>query len=769
MKTRAIWTLVPALALGVGACKKTEEAPTPPPAAQSPATAETTPQAPPPAPAPVVKSPSLSVEERAAKLGFAKHLPQDTEVIMSFHNGSKAVDRIKSSKLWKLVQSEMGMGMMDDGAAAEPDEGMDENAEPDSEQDAEVPNAAAAPEEVAAEPVGPATLFGSEFTVALGKSTGVQTANLVTLSNRVNYFRMRILAKSLVEHVKSGDFSSMMDVMEDMGGAELGKSLATDSKSGVALFEKMSMPPMYIAFRTTTEQRPGAAQEIASLTEQIAMFGQGVTEPVEADKAGAKFAGQKVIGARIAEEMGKDRSDLEEVLGADGTDKFIAAVGKKDLYVVSGTVGDYVVLFIGGSLDDLKFADTPANSMVSGDKLAFCDAYAGKDLAAVIYGQKELLDTVAAAAGGLSEIVDGLRDGIAGSDALGDTRDLETLLRMVGEREAALRKLAVNDSLGLAAFFEDGLKIETFGGSDNGAVDWKTPSKLAALGDSEDVLMFASMSSTAAYDEKARAYGEAVMETAYAIAMKVADLKIENEQIAQFKSMAQLFDTKFRPDVVALWGALSADMSAGLGNESALVVDLKGAMPAIPGVPQPVVNEAKFPRVSLVAPVADRSKLSGAWDKINTSATSILGKVSEMSGQNIPMQKPISSEKDGFTTWFFSFPFFNDDFMPSVTVGDKWFAASTSKVQALDLIQKADKATEAKDGLWFALNFNTLRKYSDETVALLEKNKDALGMDESDLKKARKFISATEDLDKLTVHARREDGKLRSSVHFKTR
>jgi hypothetical protein len=229
-----------------------------------------------------------------------------------------------------------------------------------------------------------------------------------------------------------------------------------------------------------------------------------------------------------------------------------------------------------------------------------------------------------------------------------------------------------------------------------------------------------------------------------------------------------MFDTKFRTDVVALWNAVSGEMGAGLGNESALVVDLKGAMPAIPGVPQSVVDEAKVPRVSVIAPVTDRAKLSSAWDKINTSATSILGKVSEMTGQDIPMQKPISSEKDGFTTWFFSFPFFNDDFMPSVTVGDKWFAASTSKVQALDLIQKADKATTTKDGLWFSLNFNTLRKYSDETVAVLDKNKDALGMDDSDLKTARKFIAATEDLDKLTIHARREDGKLRSTVHFKT-
>jgi hypothetical protein len=37
------------------------------------------------------------------------------------------------------------------------------------------------------------------------------------------------------------------------------------------------------------------------------------------------------------------------------------------------------------------------------------------------------------------------------------------------------------------------------------------------------------------------------------------------------------------------------------------------------------------------------------------------------------------------------------------------------------------------------------------------------------LKSAAELITALEDLDKLTVHARREGGVLRSSVHFKTR
>jgi hypothetical protein len=51
---------------------------------------------------------------------------------------------------------------------------------------------------------------------------------------------------------------------------------------------------------------------------------------------------------------------------------------------------------------------------------------------------------------------------------------------------------------------------------------------------------------------------------------------------------------------------------------------------------------------------------------------------------------------------------------------------------------------------------------------MLDKNKDDLGIDADDLKNATKIIEAMEDMDKLTVHARREGGALRSSVHFKT-
>ncbi len=489
------------------------------------------------------------------------------------------------------------------------------------------------------------------------------------------------------------------------------------------------------------------------------------------DKAGTSFDGLKITGAKASAKIAEDRASLDESLGAETTDQLLAAVAKKDLIVVSGTLGDYVVVYLGPP-DGFVLEEAPAKSLAGGEALAFTDSYLSKELGAVVYLQKDMLEKVMENAGGISDITNGFRDGLAGAEGLGDTRDLETLLQMVGEREAALRKLAGLDSTGIIAYFEEGLKIEGYGGADNGMVDWKTSNKLASLGDSNDVLLFANVTTEAAYDEKAHAYIESLVETAYAMTVKVSEMPMENESMAQFKSSVELFDKKFRPDVLALWDAFGNEFTDSLGNESALVIDMKGAAPAIPGLPQPVVDKAKIPRISIIRPVTDRAKLAGSWDKMNTALTGVMGKVSEMTGAEIPMQKPMNSERNGNVTWFFPFPMFTDDFLPSVTVGDKWFVASTSKNQALDLIGQADSSKVTRDGAWFSMNFRTLEKYADETLKLYSENAEAItgaALDPEEEKTLKDAIAVLSDLDKLTAHSRREGSVLRSSVHFKTR
>ena len=104
MKTRVNWMLIPAMAIGLGACKKKEEVKAP----EAPAAVVEAPSNGVAAPVVEAVSPKIGAEERAAKLGFAKHLPQDTEAVISFYNGTKIASRFKGTKLWKLIQGQMG-------------------------------------------------------------------------------------------------------------------------------------------------------------------------------------------------------------------------------------------------------------------------------------------------------------------------------------------------------------------------------------------------------------------------------------------------------------------------------------------------------------------------------------------------------------------------------------------------------------------------------------------------------------------------------------
>ena len=760
MSYRVNWLLIPALALGVVACKKTEEAKSP---SVPTSIAEVAPGDASPLPIPVIAP--LSPTERAAKLGFVRHLPQDTEVVLAFYDGSKSVARVKASKMWKLVEQQMGGGVtgfpeegleMEDEDPETPEAGQGEDAEANAAQ---------------AEPTGPAALFSSEFTLALGNTSGEQTGNLLKFYRRMSYFQMRSMAKNFATAVKSGDAAELGASLSNPYGAELMKELLNDPEAGIQLFAKTRMPPVYLAFRTTLENRESAALQLSGLVANVGLIGEMV-EPAEIVHAGHSFAGFRIRGEKIAASMAQGRESLEAGLSPAMVDELLATVAKKDVVIVSGTVGDYVVLFLGSSLDDLKLAPEINESMVATDSLAFSDAYATKELAAIVYGEKEAMDTLIAAVGGMAEITNGLRDGLAGSDGLGDTRDLETMLQIVAEREAALRKLASNETTGTVAFFEDGLKIESYGGTDRGMIDWTSPRQLSHLGDSDDVVLFLNTTTDGAYDEKARDYVEALLETSYAMAMKVAEAPLEGDEMARFQKMATMIDSNFRTEMVVLWDALVNGFGASLGRECAVVVDFKGSAPAVPGISQELLDSARVPRISWVAPVNDRAKLAASWDKMNTTLTGTLAKISGLTGQNLPMQKPISSEKDGNISWFIAMPFFNDDFLPSVTVSDRWFAASTSKTHAVDLLSKAGAEGEPRSGLWLKMDFKMLQAYAMETLKLVDENaQDLLGGPLPDDRRVtiRTAIAALADLDQFTLHVRRENSVLRSSMHFKTR
>jgi hypothetical protein len=822
MKTRAYLLALPAAFLALTSCGDKGGSPTTPEPTEVTEPSGTTETPPVAEPIPAAETAAetvdiaplvLTAEQRAETLGFARYLPADTEAFVSFHNGADAAKRTQGLKIWEVFESMGGMmmgGMMGPGPGFDEMDfefEMDEDfAIPEGEEDAEEEPTGRALEGAALgaiiagddedgdfegmfledmdmdmememrESVGPGTMLGTEFGIAMGPNTGIQAANALTAYTRYSYLRTRAMARGLVAAAKTGDKETFSEAMKEFSGAGFGE-LLSDPESGIAVFERMQMPPLYIHFRLPEEERENAALEIASMVEFLGMAEDMVT-PVEFEKAGSTFAGYRLVGSAIAESMEEGRDTMSETLEEETIDQLIAAVAAKDLVVVSGVLGEYVVLFVGASVDDFALVEDLGSSILAGPALAHTDAFHDRPLAAVMHGEAAMIKRMLDASGGMADLANAVRDGISGEEGLGDTRDLEAMLRIAAERELALRQMTTTETFGMVAFFEDGLKVESFGGTDQGALDWETPASLGALGDSPDVFIFANMTSDAAYDAASRAYLEVLVETAYALAMKLSEYPIEGmeEQIA----MIGMFDEKLRPEVAAIWTALNSSFAEGLGAEKAFVVDLKGGMPALPGIPQAVVDSGRFIRASMIAPVTDREKLAGSWTEINAAATRLMAVVSELADKDIPMPKPMSAKNDGYTSWFINLPFTDNDFIPSATIGDDWFVASTSTNHAMELIGQANAvpSAEVRNGATFRMNFVAMQEFARETMKVMEEHKAELfgGEDsmpheqfEEQKEMIGSLIDALDDLDSLSTHTRRENGVLRSTLHFKTR
>lgn len=738
MKTKHYFLVLPlAAAIAASSCKKSEPAAATPPAGAAGATIDSSGNE---IPAAIV--PTATPSERAEKLGFARHLPKDAETLLVIQNGEDVVKRFQGSKLYQFIKS----------------------------QNPEVDDVVAGDDSA---PIKPMDILGKEIFLATGKSTGVQTENLITFSNRQSYFQMRSMMTFFVASLKGEEPDMSM-----LGGEGMIVDLIKDPQSGIELLKKSEMPPIYLGCKTTPANREKVLETISGLTANMAAVGAAVEE-VSFEVSGTKFSGHQIVGKKLIEDMTANESMMEmlkEKIGEDGVADLTKVVAEKNLVVVTGMVGDYVVLFAGSRKEDLRLASSPEDSFASSDVLAFADPYLSKNPVAVAYSAKGVINGVLSS-DGISTLANALRDAIADNGKV-DTREIESLLEVISEREKDLRALVTASDFGMVALFDEGFKIESFGGSNAANIQSEITNRMGDVGNGKDAAVFMNWTANPVYGIKLNAYLESIVETSYAVARNVSTWEVEeNESFASFQQGFAMFDEKFSGDLLKVWEAVSEDMNDGLGNETAIVVDLGGEMPALPDVPQELVKAGKFPRVSMIKPVKDRAKLSTAWDKINSSGESLMKVVSEMQGSDQAFPKPMSSESNGLTSWFISAPLFTDDFSPSVTLDDKWFILSSSKKHAGELAQKAQTSNSGMTGAYMIVKFDALRACAEHWLKAVDENQDAVFKDnesakedfEENKKMVKDALNAFSELEQMTIHTRKESGVERSSFHLKTR
>ncbi|NWK56087.1 hypothetical protein HW115_10735 [Verrucomicrobiaceae bacterium N1E253] len=741
------YILIPLLSgvVALSACKdKPKAEDTSAPSPEAPASEVNVPDAPKAAPI----QPSASVEERAAKLGFAKRLPKDIQYYGAVYNGRKAFEQFMQTGMGEFLMQRMAEEGMDMADLLESDE-------------------------LAAQVAS----YSEEYFAAYGKGTGEAFDLVLKLYERFAYYGARTGVAMGDGFVADGeDFEPDFEALFKDG------YLKDIPKELTAMLGSFDMPSYYQGAKVSDEE---TREEVFAQLEQsfsiLEMMFDDAAEPITIKRGDVEFSGYKVDGKILSEKIDDDTiEEMQEVIDIADIEAFKKTLASKSFVAVNGIMDDYVITFFGQSEEDLVFVDKAEDSLCAHKSMAFVDSYLSKDLLTVGYCEADVMDGV----GSLSSIVyrmvgsfaNGLKDGLGDASSLGDTQDVEVLLESLSQQGEKLASLfTVSDSAGVV-YLEDGIKIEVVGGSNSPALDLDAPHTFSSLEDGSGTLLFANWVDDKDYGQKMLEYMDTLGETTYMVTKRVAALDIDDPDFNEFKQGVEMFDGTFRNDALGIWRALSADLSAGLGGESALVVDVNGSLPKVPNVPKVLLDEGKMPRIGFVSKVDDRSQLQASWKQINTSAEKILKTVSEMVGEEIPMQAPMSSEKNDLKTWFMAIPFQNDDFVPSVSVSDDLFFASTSKMFSESLAAKYQSDNSKRRGCWMKFDFKVLNQYANEWLTLVDKHAEELIPSESareDFTTNKpmivKALKSLESLDEMTLHTRKEDGRQRISFQLKAK
>ncbi|WP_411847128.1 hypothetical protein AAFN60_06710 [Roseibacillus persicicus] len=691
------------------------------------------------------KAAPVDLEKRAEKLGLLSSLSKDVSAVLTFTNGER---------LWgEVEESAMGQVFLDI---------LEENEVDFSDPDSPGAKVAA--------------LFGEEFLLAVGKGTPKQAANLLKLNNLNEKYQTALMMRLWT--IGMADEELFMDAGPF---GSLSEAIRENPDFLVNLIASAEMPPILIASRISdAEQRDEVAALLQMGAGMALEFGaeeMPFMSDTSSEVGGINFSGLQIDGEVLIETL-QEEMDLQQVLGEfidpAGAQDMINSLKKKDLVLMSGVSGEAVYLYLGSRAEDIPLAKGPAERLTASDSFSFADPYLNEDLVSVLWMEQDLLEATTKGQPIFGNYIEGIRLGLQGNQTLGNPKELKKSLAKLQKLEKNyLATYQYQPTASVSFLRADGLHAETFGGLLEASYDWTTPHQLGSI--AEDSFLTVQLGYNRASAELETDYIETAFEAVYQMAGVLNDADEPPAEFQEFLEGFDFFNDSMKDDALALWkGLLLTD--EGVGTESIMEVDLAGSWPTVPGVPEEIVQEGLAPRISIVSSVKDRAKLGESWKQVEGAASNLLKTVSEKVGENIPMQKPMSSQTDGLKTWFFPFPMQTDDFVPSVTLDDEVMVMSTSKERAVALAKAAKKRGSGKTGIVVEMRFDPLRAFLADWLALVDKNPEGiipnaemLEFYQDNKETIAAVVESLAEFDRVTSHTRLEDGQLRTTTHFKTK
>jgi hypothetical protein len=446
-------------------------------------------------------------------------------------------------------------------------------------------------------------------------------------------------------------------------------------------------------------------------------------------------------------------------------EKAITDVRKKKFVFAIGAVEGHLIVAAGKNLDHLKFASDPSKSLLAKPELAWLLPYAQKDLTGLVY-------STAATMSALHDdqpLVPMLRGAVGAMKETEMFKPMgEALESQVAELSTLERAVYAQEFTNVAgiSWWEGGaLHAEFFGGAKSRFMTLGKPLTFAGLVDRPGVVFGIAYHRNPEYEKAVRLWVEKFVSIAYTGAQQLVQAGIAGPEGGQ---QFALFEMMLLPTLKEVYNADRQIDEKGLGSQFAMLLDVNGKMPSLPGVPLQDAEKMKFPRLTIVSEVANRGEIATGWETISktitnlaTIAASFSGGAAGAEGGAPKIPTPESTEANGTTTWFYKNEFFNGDLYPVSSISDRMLVMSTSKAAADTFsAELTTPAATTVEGCVWRLDLNALADFANDAVGL------SPTQTPEQVKEARQNLKWIQPFHALQGHVYQEKGQPRISLKW---
>jgi len=253
----------------------------------------------------------------------------------------------------------------------------------------------------------------------------------------------------------------------------------------------------------------------------------------------------------------------------------------------------------------------------------------------------------------MEDFAGGVNKVLTGTDSLGDTKHIQTLLTKIAKNSRKSEELVPAYRFGSIGYIEDGFKIDSFHGSESALYNLSAKRKFSKIAMRENAVFSASWvnkkEASKLNIQRIEDFVSLIFETTKMVVEH--DQEIEDRDFQEFATMFRIFDTQFSDDLQGIWNSAKTGLEQGMGNEGAILIDLEGEMPSLPNVPPVVIENGRIPRLAIGRDIVSREKMAESWRGMNAGGVKIARKAEQLLGQELNYRTPELAKKKGIDFW----------------------------------------------------------------------------------------------------------------------